>query len=244
MKALIFAAGLGTRMKSLTEHKPKALVEIAGKTLLEWNILKLKNCGFDRIVINIHHFADQIIEFLDSKNNFGVDISLSIEKEQPLETGGGVKYVLEQGLLDEAFLIHNVDIISDIDLVSFYKSHSDSSLATLLVSRRETERYLLFDDNMRLCGWTNVKSGEVRSPYGEINPRKYHKYAFSGIHVFNPVLGSSILDMGDKFSIIDYYLSVAGTMQIKGVCFDEVKIVDVGKPEAISRAEALLRIRS
>lgn len=241
MEALIFAAGLGTRMRPLTDDRPKALIEVAGKTLLEWNIIKLRDSGFDRIVINVHHFVDQIVDFIESHAGFGVEIVLSIEKEEPLETGGGVKYALKQGLLDGIFLIHNVDILSNIDLSSFYKKHEATSLATLLVNRRETSRYLLFDDDMRLAGWTNVATGEVKSPYGAIDPTKYHKYAFSGIHTFNADFAGDLMErQGDSFSIIDLYLSAAADMEIKGVTFPEMKLVDVGRPEAIKEAEKFL----
>ncbi|MGB1243748.1 MAG: sugar phosphate nucleotidyltransferase, partial [Chitinophagales bacterium] len=164
MKAMIFAAGLGTRLRPLTNDKPKALVEVNGKPLLEIVILQLKRYGFRDIVVNVHYFAKQIIRFLEAKNNFGIHIQISDESDLLLETGGGLqkaKHFLCSD--DEPFLVHNVDILSDINLKALYQSHLEGSpLATLVVRNRKTSRYLLFDETNRLCGWKNVKTGEVR----------------------------------------------------------------------------------
>ena len=151
---MIFAAGLGTRLTPLTDHMPKALVPVAGKPMLEHVILKLIASGFDEIVINVHHFAEQIIDFLKDKNNFGIKIWISDETEELLDTGGGIKKA--SSLLNDPFLVHNADILSNVDLKPLYDFHlASESAATLLVSPRKTVRYLLFDQTHRHCGWIN-----------------------------------------------------------------------------------------
>jgi len=185
MKAMIFAAGLGTRLKPLTDSIPKALVLITGKPLLEHIILKLKNSGFDEIIVNVHHFPDQIINFLKEKNNFGIRIEVSDERELLLDTGGGIKKV--ESFFDDGkpFLVHNVDILSNIDLEVLYNNHSQTNpLATLVVSHRNTFRYLIFDDELKLKGWINEKTGETK-PIEFIYLEKYNKLAFSGIQVLS-----------------------------------------------------------
>ena len=165
MKAMIFAAGLGTRLKPLTDTIPKALVPVGGRPLIEIVIDRLKTAGFDDIVINVHHFADMIEEYVRSRHDFGIRIRFSDERDALLDTGGGILHA--KSLLEGAghFLVHNVDILSDVDLKSFAASAASDALATLLVSRRQTSRYLLFDGGMRMAGWTNVSTGEIRSPY-------------------------------------------------------------------------------
>ena len=158
---MIFAAGLGTRLKPLTDSMPKALVRVGGKPLIEHVIMKLKDAGVGRIVVNVHHFAGQIKSFLAANDNFGVDIRVSDESEMLLETGGGIKKAAPLFSPDEPVLIHNVDILSNVDLRKFYDSSTGND-ATLLVSDRKTRRYLLFDDGMTLRGWTNVETGEVK----------------------------------------------------------------------------------
>ena len=178
MKALIFAAGLGTRLKPLTDTMPKALVPIDGKPLLEHVILKLKAAGFNQIIVNVHHFPDQIIDFLKSKNNFDLRIEVSDERDKLLDTGGGVKkakWFFDDG---KPFLVHNVDILSNIDLQSLYQQHLETSpLATLVVSEHDTFRYFLFDKEARLKGWINEKTGEVR-PENLTNTELFNKLAF------------------------------------------------------------------
>ena len=165
MKAMIFAAGLGTRLKPLTDTIPKALVPVGGRPLIEIVIDRLKTAGFDDIVINVHHFADMIEEYVRSRHDFGIRIRFSDERDTLLDTGGGILHA--KSLLEGAghFLVHNVDILSDVDLKSFAASAASDALATLLVSRRQTSRYLLFDNGMHMAGWTNVSTGEIRSPY-------------------------------------------------------------------------------
>ena len=162
---MIFAAGLGTRLKPLTDKMPKALVPVGGVTLLEHVITRLKAAGYVRIVVNVHHFASQIVDFLAANDNFGVDIRISDESEQLLETGGGVRKAIPLFADDEPVLIHNVDILDNVDYNWFARQHLSDEDAVLLVSRRATSRYLIFDNAMRLMGWTNTTTGEIKSPY-------------------------------------------------------------------------------
>lgn len=164
-QAMIFAAGLGTRLKPLTDKIPKALVPVGGVTLLEHVITRLKAAGYVRIVVNVHHFASQIVDFLAANDNFGVDIRISDESEQLLETGGGVRKAIPLFADDEPVLIHNVDILDNVDYNWFARQHLSDEDAVLLVSRRATSRYLIFDNAMRLMGWTNTTTGEIKSPY-------------------------------------------------------------------------------
>ena len=182
---MIFAAGLGTRLKPLTDHMPKALVPVAGKPMLEHVIGKLKSAGFDEIVINVHHFAHQIIDFLKAKDNFGIQIWISDESEELLDTGGGIKKAAPY--FDEPFLVHNADILSNIDLKAMYNYHLTSSNdATLLVSPRKTVRYLLFDEGNRLQGWVNKDTLQTKPEGFVYHPEVQKEYAFGGIHVISP----------------------------------------------------------
>ena len=177
MQAMIFAAGLGTRLKPLTDRIPKALVSVGGEPLLKRVIFQLKDAGFTRIVVNVHHFSQQIIDYLRAHDNFGMDIRISDESEKLLETGGGIRKAWPLFNQSEPILIHNVDILSNVDLKKFYQMESrDMIAARLMVSERKTKRYLLFDDSMRLVGWTNIETGEVKSPYPDLNPKDYKMY--------------------------------------------------------------------
>lgn len=240
MKALIFAAGLGTRLKPLTDTMPKALVPINGKPLLEHQILKMKKMGFDHLVINVHHFADQIIDFLSKNNNFGLKIDISDERNLLLETGGGVKKAASFFTDEKPFLIHNVDILSNIDLQSFYTKNASKSLISLLVNQRKTSRYLLFNEEKRLVGWTNVQTGEVKSPFANLNVDQCKKYAFSGIQIFSPKVFPLMNTFGDRFSIVDFYLSVADKIEIRAVVDEKMQILDVGKVDSLKSAENFL----
>ena len=193
-QAMIFAAGLGTRLKPITDTMPKALVPVGGEPLLQRVLLKLKDAGFERVVINVHHFAEQIVCFLRAKDMFGMDIHISYERDMLLETGGGIKKASSLFDASSPFLIHNVDILSNVDLADFYERAHDCD-ALLLVSERKTKRYLLFNDEMNLIGWTNIETGQVKSPFEDIKAmdidalkRQYKLFAFSGIHVFSPSL--------------------------------------------------------
>ena len=181
MRALIFAAGLGTRLKPITETIPKALVEVGGKPLLGHLIAKLKSAGFTEIVVNVHHFAGKVIEYLRN-NDFGANISISLEESQPLETGGGIKHAAKFLDNGEPFLAHNVDILSNLNLQAFMEAHKDAAtppLATLLVSNRKTSRYFVFDSNNLLCGWVNMESGLFKSPYEQLKEAFAHSTGIS-----------------------------------------------------------------
>lgn len=241
MQAMIFAAGLGTRLKPLTDTVPKALVTVGGVSLLEHTVKNLISAGADRIVVNVHHFSQQIKDFLRQKDNFGTDISISDETDMLLDTGGGLKKAAPLFNAEEPILIHNVDILSNVSLKDFYRDNRMYDV-TLLVSERKTKRYLLFDYGMRLMGWTNIETGEVRSPYKDIDVTKYRKLAFAGIHLFSPQLFPLMEDFPDKFGIMDFYLSVCHKVNIHGVVKEDLRIMDVGKAETIGEAEDFLKI--
>jgi NDP-sugar pyrophosphorylase family protein len=315
MKALIFAAGLGTRLRPLTDSLPKALVSVGGEPLLRHVIGRLKAAGFDDVVVNVCFFADKIIAYLSEHDNFGIKVSVSDERgvlqsdalragatsgslskhgrkagpqgvpsgqppvdasaelppaeasaelppaeasaglhpteassglppvEAPLETGGGIRYA--EPLLRGCgkFLIHNVDIVSDLDIPWFMAQSRPGSLATLLVSDRKTQRYFLFDDDMRLVGWTNIATGEVRSPYPDLDPSRYRKLAFAGIHILSedafPLFEP--YGFGRKFSITDFYIRACREHPIYGVAPEKLTLIDVGKPDTLVLADTWLR---
>ena len=241
---MIFAAGLGSRLKPLTDPMPKALVPVAGKPMLEHVILKLKEAGFDQIVINIHHLGQQIIDFLQANNNFGVKIYISDERDYLLDTGGGIKKaaLFLQG--DEPFLVHNVDILSNVDLKQLYQQHvNNNALATLLVSQRQTSRYLLFNQENKLCGWRNHATGEVKSFYPYFDPQQYTEYAFGGIHVMSPKILDWMEEWTGKFSIIQFYLSICARTDIHAFPSSNLRLLDIGKPETLAEAERFLHAR-
>ena len=207
MKAMIFAAGLGTRLKHLTEHTPKALVKTGGITLLERVILKLKQAGVEDIIINVHHFFGQIIDFVE-QNDFGVQIRFSIEDKKLLDTGGGLKKASWFFDDNRPFFIHNVDVISDINLQEMYDFHCNSgAMATLAVRNRETQRYFLFDKNNCLCGRENLKTDErILLPYAP-SETELHRLAFSGIQVVSPEI-FAFMPQKEVFSITELYLNI------------------------------------
>lgn len=240
MNAMIFAAGLGTRLRPLTNDRPKALVEVAGKSLLEHNIERLKHAGFDHIVVNVHHFGQQIIDFLHANDNFGIDIQVSDERDLLLDTGGGIRKALSLFAEPSPILIHNVDIISDIDLTALYRAHLDCATsergcgATLAINQRKTSRYLMFDHESRLCGWTNISTGEIKGDEGA-------QYAFSGIHVVDPQLFPLLASCEEgPFPIIPFYLDVCKRLDLLGVDVTKNRWVDCGKPESLTKAEEIL----
>ena len=242
MQAMIFAAGLGTRLKPLTDRIPKALVRVGGEPLLKRVIFQLKDAGFTRIVVNVHHFSNQIIDYLRDNDNFGMDIRISDESDKLLETGGGIKKAWPLFDQKEPVLIHNVDILSNVDLKKFYQMEAETPLAArLLVSVRKTKRYLLFDDTMRLVGWTNIETGEVKSPYKDLDPKQYKMYAFSGIHMMAPSLFPLMEEEPDKFPIMDFYLRHCDKVRIEGYVKNDLKLMDVGKQETLKEAEQFLQ---
>jgi len=238
---MIFAAGLGTRLKPLTDTMPKAMVEVGGEPLLERVITTLMKAGTGRIIVNVHHFAEQITSYLKEKNNFGADIQVSDETAELLDTGGGLKKAASLFHADEPILIHNVDILSNVDLRRFYAEHQQYD-ATLLVSERKTKRYLLFNADMRLVGWTNIETGEVRSPYPNLRVENCKMLAFSGIHLFSPHLFPLMDAFPDKFGIIDFYLNVCDKAIIKGCNKPDLKLLDVGKLDTLAEAEEFIKI--
>ncbi len=241
MKAMILAAGLGTRLKPFTNSTPKALVPILGKPVIEHVILKLKAHGFNEIIINIHHFGDQIIDFIKSKDSFDIRIEFSDERENLLDTGGAIKKASWFFNTDESILIHNADILSDVNLSSIYDSHIKSnSLASLVVNERKTSRYLFFDNNNNLKGWINEKNGDIISSSG-YNILEHRKLAFFGIHVLSGNAISYMNNFTDKFSIIDFYLSICDTNSVCAYIANDNYMVDVGKLESLNRAEDFLR---
>lgn len=240
MKAMIFAAGLGTRLKPFTDHMPKALVPVAGKPMLEHVINKLKSAGVDEIVINVHHFAQQIIDFLKEKDNFGIKIWISDETEELLETGGGIKKAAP--FFNEPFLVHNADILSNVDLKSMYDYHlTNGNDATLLVSSRKTVRYLLLDDTNRLRGWVNKETLQTK-PEGFIyQPEVQKEYAFGGIHIISPTLFKYMGNQWTgKFSIMDFYLQTCKEAQLGGYIKEDLQLIDIGKPEMLAKAEEFI----
>mgnify|MGYP003408557969 FL=1 len=238
---MIFAAGLGTRLKPLTDHMPKALAPVAGKPMLEHVIEKLKASGFDEIVINVHHFANQIIDFLKAKDNFGIKIWISDETDELLDTGGGIKKA--SSYFDEPFLVHNADILSNVDLKAMYDYHlkSDND-ATLLVSPRKTVRYLIFDENNHLQGWVNKDTMQTKPKGFVYQPEVQKEYAFGGIHIISPTLFNY---MGDewtgKFSLMDFYLNTCHKAHLGNYIKEELQLIDIGKPETLAQAEDFIR---
>ena len=240
MKAMIFAAGLGTRLKPLTDHMPKALVPVAGKPMLEHVIRKLIAAGCDEIVINVHHFADQIIDFVKANNNFGITIHISDETDMLLDTGGGIKKA--SSFFNEPFLIHNVDILSNVDLKSLYEYHLTSGNdATLLVSPRKTVRYLLFDEGNQLCGWVNKDTLQTKPEGFVYQPEVQKEYAFSGIHIVSPSLFNYLGEnWTGKFPIMDFYLQTCQEAQLGGYAKEDLQLIDIGKPETLAVAEEFI----
>lgn len=236
MQAMVFAAGLGTRLKPLTDTMPKAMVSVGGEPLIKRVLQGLSQAGAGRVVVNVHHFASQITGYLAANANFGMDIRISDETDRLLDTGGGLRKAAPLFCQDSPILIHNVDIMSNVSLAGFY-AESLAADATLLVSERQTKRYLLFSDDMRLVGWTNVETGEVRSPYAGLTPQSCRMYAFSGIHVFSPRLFPLMQPFPEKFGIIDFYLNVCAKADIRGCLKPGLRLLDVGKLSSLAEAE-------
>lgn len=229
MKALVFAAGLGTRLKPLTDTMPKALVPVNGVPLLQQVVEKLVAAGYDEIVINVHHFADMIRDFVATHDSFGVRITFSDETDLLRETGGGIRHAAPLLEGDEPFLVHNVDILSNLDLAWFRAQHRPGDLSTILVSDRPTQRYFLFDEDGLLVGWTNLATGEVRSPWPGIDPDHCTRLAFSGIHYISPAIFPLMHDWPEKFSIVDFYLAICRTHAVRAAVMPGLVLHDVGK---------------
>ena len=240
MKAMIFAAGLGTRLKPLTDHMPKALVPVAGKPMLEHVINKLIAAGVDGIVINVHHFAQQIIDFLKEKDNFGIQIWISDETGELLETGGGIKKAAPY--FNEPFLVHNADILSNLDLKAMYDFHvASGNDATLLFSPRKTVRYLLLNEENKLCGWVNKETLQTKPEGFVYQPEIQKEFAFGGIHIISPSLFKYMEGWTGKFSIIDFYLQTCQKAQLGGYVKEDLQLIDIGKMETLTKAEEFIR---
>ncbi len=238
LNAMIFAAGLGTRLKPYTNTKPKALVELAGKPLLERAIIKLIDLGVDRIVINVHHFADLIEKFLEENNYFGADIRISDERQELLDTGGGLKKAKDLFIPDAPVLIYNVDILSSINLADLIKEHeSAKALVSMVMRKRDSSRYLYFNSDRQLTGWKNCKTDEVKQARADMEESE--PLAFSGIHLIDPKLFELIEEEG-KFSIIDLYLRLAKTEKMLAYNDESDLWFDLGKPEQLQKAETLI----
>jgi NDP-sugar pyrophosphorylase family protein len=238
MKAMILAAGLGTRLRPLTETKPKALIEVNGKPILEIIILRLKKYGFRDIIINVHHHYKQVLDFVKSHHNFGVNIQISDEREQILETGGGIKKA--SWFLDgsESFLVHNVDVISDIDLKEIYDFHYQRKpLATLAVKDKDSARSLLFDNTYRLCGWENRDTGASRV-IGNVMEKDRTRIGFCGIHVIDPLI-FKYMGEKEKFSIITTYMNAAADQIIYGYPVEENLWIDIGSFKQLDYAKSI-----
>lgn len=240
MKAMILAAGLGTRLKPWTDKHPKALAEVNGKSLLQRNIEYLQTFNIKDVIVNVHHFAEQIIQVIDSNKGWGSNITISDETDAVLETGGGLlhaKWFFDR----EDFVLMNVDILADLDILAMRDYHQRHQmeqghlLATLAVTNRDSSRYFLFDESNSLCGWRNVKTGEEK--LSNDNP-VFTPKAFSGIHIINPSIFDHIQQTG-KFSMVDVYLDLAKQHAIKSYDHSQGKFIDVGKPESVAKAERM-----
>ena len=242
MKAMVLAAGLGTRLRPLTNDRPKALVDVGGKTLLELTLTKLRSFGIHDVIINVHHFADMVLDYLRAHENFGMRIAISRE-DVLLDTGGGLKkaawFFLQGGATDEPFILHNVDVLSAIDLHRMIEFHKKQhALATLAVQDRSTSRYLLFDSQMQLCG---RRAGSDGKPELVRAASQFQALAFSGIHVISPRLLPLLTEDG-AFSIITSYLRLARAGEsIYAFRADEYSWRDMGSPENIARATEELK---
>ena len=229
---------------------PKALVPVCGQPLLYHVVRKLVAAGYDDLVVNVHHFPDQIIHYLHS-HDFGARIAVSDERDFLRETGGGIRYaaslLLEAStppeMREEPFLVHNVDIVSNLDLGWLREQHRPDAMATVVVSERKTQRYFLFDDDGRMKGWTNIATGEVRSPYPDIDPDRCRKLAFAGIHLMSPAVFDAFdrYGFGDRFSIVDFYLRACADQPIYAAVPPDFTLVDVGKFDTLPEAEATCR---
>jgi len=235
MKGLIFCAGLGTRFKPWTDHHPKALAVINGKSLLQRNVEYLQQYEIRDLIVNVHHFADQIEEEIRRNDGWGSSIRISDERNEVLETGGGLLKAAPM-LLGERFVALNVDILTDLDLKAMISFHQkQKNLATLAVSRRETSRYFLFDETGQMCGWRNVKTGDEKISRKQ---SPLLQKAFSGVHIIENNLLSLIKQTG-KFSIVDVYVDLSSSNKIGGFDHTGSKLIDVGKTDSVPVAESM-----
>ncbi|MBO7456245.1 MAG: nucleotidyltransferase family protein [Paludibacteraceae bacterium] len=232
--AVIFAAGLGTRLKPLTDTMPKALVPLAGKPLLQWQVEKLRDAGITDITVNVHHFPDQIIDTIRVHKGWGCNIRISDERDMLLDTGGGLKkmYNAPFTMHDEPVLACNVDVLSNIDIKALIAQYEKTGISQLVVSERQTQRYLIFGEKDFLCGWTNIATGEKKGKDGM-------HLAFSGMQILSPdVLARLAQREEDKFSLIPFYLDIMQEIPLQAYVPSDYRMMDVGKIDQISEAEA------
>jgi NDP-sugar pyrophosphorylase family protein len=238
MKAMIFAAGIGTRLRPLTDNCPKALIPVGGHPMLKIVIEQLKHYGFDEIILNVHYLGEQIKDFLRKQNNFGIRIEISDETNEILETGGGLWKAREFFDDGKPFLVCNADVFTNIDLQKFYKQHNENnSIATLAVRKRYSSRFLLFDDRDILCGWKNVKTDEVKLP--RIPRKQTHQFAFSGYHIISPEIFKTNNREG-QFSMVDWYLDICNDHMIKAFHHDDDVWIDIGSAEELAKANEIM----
>ena len=233
MVGVIFCAGLGTRLKPLTDTIPKALVPLAGKPLLQWQVEKLRDAGITDIIVNVNHFPDMIIDVVRANEGWGSNILISDERNQLLETGGGLKKIINEQLkiFNDPILACNVDILSNIDLRALISAYERTGVSQLVVSDRQTQRYLCFDEQNHLCGWTNIATGELKGRDG-------CHLAFSGMQILNTGILSLLKEMKeDKFSLIDFYLRYMQHMPLHAFVPTNYRMMDVGKINQIEEAE-------
>jgi len=238
--AMLFAAGLGTRLKPFTNMHPKALAQVNGKTLLQHNIQYLQSFGINKVVVNVHHFANQIIDIVKENNGWGSDIIISDETSEVLETGGGLQKAVPLFGDSENILIMNVDILTNLNIEQMFQEHiTTNALGTLAVTNRITSRYFVFNNQNKLCGWMNTKTNELK---GIVNfdESQHIKLAFSGIHIINKKIFSLIHHQG-KFSMVDVYLDLMKSNDIIAFNHSQDKFIDVGKPENITIAEGMFK---
>ncbi len=240
MKAMIFAAGVGSRLKPLTDKTPKALIPVKGKPMLLWVAEKPMHAGVNEIVVNVHHHADMMVAFVEKLNYPGVRFFISDERTELLDTGGGLVNAKQYLFGDQPFIVHNVDVFSDVNLTDMLAFHrKEQALATLAVSKRTTSRYFLWYEN-RLAGWKNVKTGEsLINPGYEDKPLQ--ELAFSGIHIIDPRF-FSLVDRSGPFSITKTYLELAQAQRIIAYRHDPARWADIGTPEKLKRAEEMLDV--
>ena len=242
MKALLLAAGLGTRLRPFTLHHPKALAMVNGKSLLQRNVAYLQSHGIKDVIVNVHHFADQIIDAIETNKGWGSNITISDETDAVLETGGGLKKVAWYFEKEESFVVMNVDMLTDMPLTEMIQQHqANHPLATLAITDRASSRYFLFNPNNQLCGWRNTTTLEEKGAvltYSEEQKQLLQQKAFSGIHVINSRIFKLIQQEG-KFSLVDVYMSLCADNIIEGFDHTTSLLIDVGKPESIIKAEEL-----
>lgn len=233
MKAMLLAAGFGTRLKPFTDHHPKALAEVNHKTLLQRNIQYLQQFGIYNIIVNAHHFAEQIVQAIKMNEGWGSNVIISDETDAILETGGGLKRAAWFFKEEEDFVLMNVDILTDLHLDKMISFHQyNKPLATLATTERETSRYFLFNAQNVLCGWTNIKTGEKKI----MRPGNLILKAFSGIHIINNKIFSLLQQPQQKFSMVDVYLSLCAENKILSYDHSQNFLIDVGKPESLQQA--------